>query len=123
MRNIPWWATEKQHEGMTKFNGIAAEYGNFEIEYQQGNWGEDDDTFIALLTWGYEGTNEKGIRQHKIRIGWDYERTWDCYGDRIHQWQFIFANGDATREMTTEVFFLDLFFYLDGIVDTTERAA
>lgn len=117
--NYPDWATEKQLEGMKKFVAIAEEYGSFEIGFETNNWGDEDDSiFIAVLTWGYEGTNEKGIRKHKIRCGWDYEATWDCYGERVHDWQFIFAGGDATRGMSTEVFFVDLFFYLDGIAET-----
>lgn len=56
-------------------------------------------------------------RQHEFDIAWNYEQTWDCYGDKKEEWQFIFSGGDATREMTTEVFFIDLFFMLDKIVD------
>ena len=118
-QEYPEWATEKQLEGMKKFSLIAGEYGSFEITFNQNNWvDENESVFIAVLSWGYEGTNEKGIRQHEIRCGYDYEATWDCCGNRVYQWQFIFAGGDATREMTTEVLFLDLFFYLDGIAVT-----
>jgi hypothetical protein len=110
---LPEWANDKQIEGMKEIIGIAKEYGDFGISFKQNDYGDEDDSiFIMCLDWG--NYNTKGNRHHEMRIGFDYEQTWDCYGELVHDWQFIFAGGDATRELTTEVFFLDLFFYLDG---------
>jgi len=117
--NYPIWATEKQLEGMHRFASIAKEYGNFEVKFKQNNWeSENESIFIAVVTWGRVGANEKGIREHAFRCGWDYEETWNHCGERVRQWQFVFAGGDAVLEMTAEAFFLDLFFYLDGIAET-----
>lgn len=110
---LPEWANDKQLEGMKKFIAIAKEYGDFDVSFKPNNWGDEDSSiFIACIDW--ENFQAKGRRHHEMRIGFDYEATWDCYGERIHDWQFIFAGGDATRELTTEIFFLNLFFYMDG---------
>jgi hypothetical protein len=116
--NIPSWATEKQKEGMEEFNGIADEYGNFKVEFSQSEWA-DDDTFYANITWGNHFG--KGERKHTIRIGWNYEQYFDHLGVENDTWQFIFSDGDCTREMSTEVLFLDLFSYLDGIAITKNQ--
>lgn len=109
---LPQWATDKQLEGMKKFITIAKEYGDFDISFKPNNWGDEDRSiFIACVDW--ENYQASGRRHHEMRIGFDYEATWDCYGERVHDWQFIFAGGDATRELSTEIFFLDLFFYMD----------
>lgn len=114
MNKYPEWATEKQQEGMEKFRGIASEYHDFTIDFTQSDLGEEDSTrFYANVSWGSEGL--RGQRKHKFDIAYDYEATWDRCGVRLHEWQFLFAGGDATREISTEVFFLDLFFYLDGL--------
>ena len=119
--NIPEWATPKQKEGMTDFYEIASEYGYFNISFKAPEYyDEDDDSeFFAVLTWGYDADkNDLGVCEHTIRIVWNYEQVWDCYGDELNQWQFVFAGGDATREMDTESLFLDLFFYMDKIANT-----
>ena len=115
MNNIPKWATEKQQEGMKLFNTIAREYADFEIEFTASDHDDEDEDsrFYAIITWG-SFSNDKGQRVHSFDIAYDYERTWDKYGERVYEWQFLFSGGEATREVSTEVLFLDLFFYLDG---------
>ena len=114
---LPEWANLKQLEGMRKFYRIASEYGDFVISFKPDNHSHeysDDSTFYAILDWNSCG-NRDVERHHEMLIGFDYESTWDRFGDPVYEWQFIFGDGDATREMTSEVFFLDLFFYLDGL--------
>lgn len=117
-QNYPDWATEKQKEGMAKFTAIADEYWVFDIEFRQDDHGDEDDEsrFYADITWG-EGT-PLGVRKYEFDIAFDYEATWNRHHERIHEWQFLFSGGEATREVSTEVLALDLFFYLDGIVKT-----
>jgi len=119
--NIPEWASTKQKEGMSEFNDIVDQYGSFDVLFKEPDYYSDDDDseFIAILTWGYNtDKDDLGIRKHEIRIAWNYEQYFDYCGEKIDSWQFIFASGDATREMDTEVLFIDLFFYMDGIANT-----
>ena len=119
--NIPEWASPKQREGMDDFYELATEYGYFDISFRAPDYYNDDDDseFIAVLTWGYDADKDDlGIRKHEIRIAWNYEQYFDHCGDKADAWQFVFACGDATREMTTEVLFIDLFFFMDGIANT-----
>ena len=93
---------------------IANEYGDFDISFKPDDSGYDDESiFYIVLDWGSHTGEAKTKRHHEIMIGFDFEATWDRYGDRVYDWQFIFSNGEATREVTSEIFFLDLFFYLN----------
>lgn len=117
MKEFPEWATPKQIEGMKEFVDVSNEYGCFKVAYKQSDWGDEDETrFYAVVTWG--STNNKGCREHTFDIAYDYEPTWDYLNEPIEFWQFLFAGGDCTREISTEVFFLELFQYLDGIANT-----
>ena len=119
--NIPEWASVKQREGMNDFYELATEYGSFDISFNQPEYySEDDDSeFIAVLTWGYNtDKDDLGIRTHEIRVAWNHEQYFDHCSSEVDAWQFVFACGDATREMTTEVLFIDLFFFMDGIANT-----
>tara|TARA_R110000787_G_scaffold184251_1_gene296189 strand:- start:103 stop:492 length:390 start_codon:yes stop_codon:yes gene_type:complete len=119
--NIPEWASAKQREGMDDFYELATEYGYFDISFRKPDYYTDDDDseFVAILTWGYDtGKEDLGIRKHEIRIIWNHEQYFDHCGDKVDTWQFVFACGDATREMNTEVLFIDLFFFMDGITNT-----
>ena len=109
----PEWATEKQKEGMDIFLGIATEYGDFNITFRQDDHDYDEDAhaFFADIAWSHN--TAKGERKHEMLIAWDYEPTWNRYNERVHHWQFLFGGGDATREVSSEVFFLDMFWYLD----------
>lgn len=116
----PDWATEKQLEGMREFGAIAYEYGNFDVEFEQENSGCEGNfhRFYAIVTWGWEGS-EKGQRKHVFDIAFGYEKTWTAHGEEMEPyWQFLFSGGDSTREISTETFFLSLFFYLDDIAVT-----
>ena len=110
---LPDWANDEQLDGMRQIITIAKEYGYFDVTFKQSflYW-ENESVFKVCLEW--ENSNAKGLRYHEMIVGFDYEETWDCYGEQVHQWQFIFDGGEVTREMTVEVFFLDLFFYLDS---------
>lgn len=103
------WATTKQQEGMSAFLDIASEYGNFDVSFFQSHGVED--AFTARVEW--ENNKAEGRRSYEFHVAWDYEPTLDCLGDELHEWHFVFAHGDASREMTSEIFFLSLFFYLD----------
>ena len=111
----PEWANEKQKEGMELIFAIANEYGDFDISFKPDDSGyEDESIFYVVLDWTSHTGETKDKRHHEMMIGFDFEATWDKCGDRVHDWQFIFAHGEATREVSTEVFFLDLFFYFDA---------
>ncbi|MGI9541938.1 MAG: hypothetical protein ACR2MX_01690 [Cyclobacteriaceae bacterium] len=100
---------------MEKFACIAEEYIFYiNIEFKKDDSDDDNSRFTAIITWG------EPARSRSFDIAFDYEATWDCYGDRLHEWQFLFSGGEATRELSTEVFFLDLFFYLDELIDATK---
>jgi hypothetical protein len=119
--SIPEWASTKQREGMNDFYELATEYGSFDISFKQPEYySEDDDSeFIAVLTWGYNtDKDDLGIRNHEIRVAWNHEQYFDHCSSEVDAWQFVFACGDATREMSTEVLFIDLFFFMDGIANT-----
>jgi hypothetical protein len=120
MNGYPIWATEKQREGIDKFSVIADKYGRFDIEFKPYNYAEEEQTadFLAEVTWGYEGSDCNGIRQHEMRIAWCHEETWDHLGNKVEEWQFVFASGECAREMTTEMFYMDLFTCLDSIAIT-----
>jgi hypothetical protein len=110
----PVWASDKQKEGMTLFNEIANEYGSFAVSFKQSMWADEDNVFIAVLDW--ENCIGKGVgaRRHEFKIGWNYQDTWDQLGERVDRWQFIFGDdGECTRSVSTECFFIDLFFYMD----------
>ena len=123
MSNYPEWATEKQKEGMSEFFKLIEEYGNFNVSYKQPEYVDEenqDSEFVAVVTWESHtnlSVKAKGIRHHEFRIAWNYEQYFDYQNNRVDAWQFVFAGGDATREISTEVLFMDLFFYLDGIAE------
>ncbi len=113
IKNIPEWATEKQKEGMSLFNDIAGEYGSFVVSYRQSN-NEDVDYFFAVVDWDCPGAKDK--RRHEFKIGWNYAKTWSHLGKVIEHWQFIFGDDEeCTREVTSEIFYMDLFFYMDNL--------
>jgi len=114
---LPEWANTKQLEGMRKFYRIASEYGDFVISFvKHGEYLHDNNNSMFCATLDWNSCGDRDVEKHyEMLIGFDYESTWDRYGEPVYDWQFIFADGDATREMTSEVFFLDLFFYLDGL--------
>ena len=119
--NIPTWASAKQQEGMSEFNDIVEQYGSFDVSFKEPDYYSDDDDseFIATLKWGYDNDKDDlGIRKHEIRMAWNHEQYFDHCGVEVDAWQFVFACGDATREMSTEVLFIDLFFFMDGIANT-----
>ena len=115
--NLPEWANNKQKEGMELIYAIANEYGNFDISFKPDDSGLEDEeaesVFYIVLDWTSHTGEAKTKRHHEMMIGFDFEATWDSCGERLHEWQFMFGNGDATREVSSEVFFLDLFFYFD----------
>jgi len=112
-QEYPSWASKKQLEGMELFIGIAKEYGDFNISFKESQLCDaDDSTFDVDIKW--EHHTATGLRKHEMTVSFDYERTWNSMNERIHEWQFVFSGGEATREISTEVFFLDMFFYLDG---------
>ena len=115
MSKYPAWATKKQIEGMEEFCKIASEYGHFEISFKKhdGLLTEDCHQFDAIVYWGHKSTK----KDHKFNIAFDYESLWDRYGDRVFCWQFVFADGDATAPISTEVFFVDLFYESDKRLD------
>ncbi len=106
----PEWATKKQKEGMEQFRMIADEFGSFEIEFKESH-DLSNHSFDAVVTW--ENHNAKGKREHEFWIAWDYEQTWDRYGDIVEEWQFVFSDGDTSQSMSTDMFFISLFFYMD----------
>ena len=112
-QRYPDWATDKQQEGMKRFLDIAYEYGDFTVSFEKDRHGRGDEyhSFVAVVEW--ENWQNPGTKKHEFYIAWDYEQTWDCHHQEIHDWQFLFGGGDATREISSEVFFVDLFFYLD----------
>jgi len=118
---FPEWATEKQKEGMKEFLKVADSYGQFDVIFEQSQYPDYENRFLAVVTW--ENIYAKGVRSHKFDIDWDYEETWDKYGDRIYQWQFLFSGGEATREISTEVFFIDLFFEIDKKLNLDSQEA
>jgi len=118
MAEYPEWASEKQKEGMKQFRMIADEFGQFNIEFKQSHY-LSNHSFDAVVTW--ENYEAKGKRKHVFWIAWDYERTWDKYGERVENWQFVFADGDATQSMSTEIFYIDLFFYMDKKLNITDN--
>lgn len=118
----PEWANDKQKEGMKKVHAIASEYIQPDISFKEDDSGHDDESiFYIVLDWESHSCNDKGHRHHEMQIGFDYESTWDKYGDQVHEWQFMFGNGEATREMTSEVFWLDMFLYLDKFAELADQ--
>ncbi|MBO1897758.1 hypothetical protein HNW13_018630 [Shewanella sp. BF02_Schw] len=113
MISIPIWATPKQKEGMLLFYQIASEYGCFSVTFKQSTKAIEQHIFIAAVEW--ESPTNTGCvkRYHEFFVAWDYETTWDQFGKIVLYWQFLFAGGDCTREVTTESFYIDLFFYMD----------
>lgn len=117
----PDWASEKQVEGMKAFSSVAKEYGDFTVEFTPTDYDDGEHRFYAVVNWRLLG----GEMQHTFDIGWYYERTWARDGtEKEPHWQFLFAGGDATREMSTEVFFLELFQFLCTVksIDLTIRS-
>ena len=115
MSTIPEWANEKQREGMANFLVVLGEYGFFiDCEFVESKFEDDehDSRFTANLEWGVES---KGFRRHSIEICFDFESTWSHTGEQVHQWQFVFGDGEIGREMTSEILFVDLFSYLDRV--------
>lgn len=111
----PEWANEKQKEGMELIHCIANEYGDFDITFKPDDSGhEDESIFYIVLDWLSHTGDTEDKRHHEMMIGFDFEKTWDMHNEAIEEWQFMFGNGEATREVSTEVFFLDLFFYFDA---------
>lgn len=108
LTSYPSWASEKQLEGMRKFSAIASEYITPIITFKQHENDENKDRFTAQIEW--VPINSVRPRNHEFDIDFDHEAAWDKYGDRIYEWQFLFSFGDASREMSTEVFFLEMFF-------------
>ncbi len=120
--NYPQWSTKKQKEGMKLFNDIADAHGHFEVEFTQHEWTAELNlhAFYAVVRWSSHGLKDLGLREHTFPIAWDYEPTYSHTGELVHHWQLVIANGDATRELSLEVFYLDLFFALDKIANTHE---
>ncbi len=117
----PEWATEKQIEGMKLFTSVVDEYlFQVSVEFKETDFEDvdNDSRFYAIVSWEKP---EKGKREHTFDIAFDYEPTWNHLGERIHEWQFLFSGGEATREVSNEILFMDLFFYLDKTA-TTEAA-
>lgn len=119
---FPEWATEKQREGMELFNEVTADYSLFNFTFENHpnavcDNEEPEHDFIVNVSWGYDGADSKGIRNHTFHIAWDYETTWDHMNERIYEWQFVFGDG-CGREVTTELFFVELFSFLDKIAVT-----
>lgn len=113
------WATTKQIEGMEEFCAVADEYGNFDVEFKQSDWADDESSrFYAIVSWGTKGDH----KNHTFDIAYNYEPTWDCHYKPVEFWQFIFADGDCTKEISTEVFFVELFSYLDNIYPNQIKA-
>ena len=118
----PEWATDKQMEGMKEFASVAEEYGNFDIHFRKTNHDHGEHRFDAFVTWG--GMRSNQIIQHQFDIAWDHESKWDRYGELLEpHWQFLFACGDATREISTEVFYLVLFDFLKQKYDRAKDEA
>lgn len=116
----PDWATTKQEEGMKLFLSIAEENGCFFTRFKKDNHGDDaQHSFIACLTWNNH--LEKTERNHEMRIAWDYEQTWNRFDEEIHGWQFVFSGGETTRPVSSEMFFTDLFFYLENRVNSNQK--
>lgn len=108
----PEWATEKQLEGMKLFYQILNEYlWTMDVEFKVSDHDDDSGSrFYAVVSWDQ---GEKGKRCHEFDIAFDYEATWNHLHERIHEWQFLFSGGDATRELSNEIIFMDLFWYMD----------
>lgn len=116
-QSYPEWATDKQIEGMQLFNNVLNEYlWEASVEFKETDFADEDSTrFYAVVFWD---SGDKGKRQHEFDIAFDYEAEWDYLGERIHRWQFLFAGGEASRELTNEILFMDLFWYLDKVAVT-----
>jgi len=110
----PEWANEKQLEGMKLFASIADEYlWDKHVSFKPHSYGDDDaneSRFIAILRWDRE---KLGMRENEFDIAFDYEAKWDHLGNRIEEWQFLFSGGEATRELSNEILFMNLFWYMD----------
>lgn len=109
--NYPEWATDKQKEGMDIFVVIVDEYHHFDIEFKKSNMDEEEyPRFEAVVTWD---SNGGASLSHEFEIGWNHEKVWAHSGEELDEWQFIFSFGDCAREMSTEIFYLDMFFFMD----------
>lgn len=109
----PEWASDKQKEGMGEILSIV-EFGRFDISFKPGEFYEDEDhEFIVVFEWEAHNYKKLGKRHHEIRVCWDHQEFWDCYGERVYCWHFVFSDGDVSHRVSTEILFLDLFFYLD----------
>ncbi|WP_415913285.1 hypothetical protein [Neptuniibacter sp. QD37_11] len=116
----PEWASDKQKEGMKAFLKIAESYGNFDVKFSPYEFDSDDyhARFVADISWGFGSMFGQGQREHRFYVGWDMQQVWSgTTGERIHQWQFDFLE-DAYHEMNLEIFYLDLFFKVDGMLLT-----
>jgi len=113
----PEWATARQIEGMQLFNNVLNEYlWAASVEFKETDFEDESGTrFYAVVFWD---SDDKGKRQHEFDVAFDYEAEWDHLGKRIHRWQFLFAGGDVSRELTNEILFMELFWYLDKVAVT-----
>ncbi|MDH5639536.1 MAG: hypothetical protein OEZ04_13705 [Nitrospinota bacterium] len=117
--SYPEWATDKQKEGMAEFLAVAEAYGAFVVSFDRprSSW-MGPDSFTAAVKYG------NPERSHEFDIAFDYQDTWDCCGNLVPpHWQFLFSAGDCAREISIEVFFVDLFSTEERQLDQALAAA
>ena len=85
----------------------------YKRQMEKEKWAKSSPILIALLCVKYAAAVVMVIKcKQDLLMGEKFTRTEKTY------MSCLFGSGDAVREMSTEVFFLDLFFYLDGIAET-----
>lgn len=110
-RNYPDWATDKQCEGMSDFINIADEFGSFDIGFIQVPCGSDHE-FTARVSWIHHG--DGASLSHDFRIAFEHTQMWDSCGEELHEWQFVFADGDIAHPMEMSIFYIDLFHFMNN---------
>lgn len=116
----PEWASIKQKAGMQFFLNITDEYDYFSVRFEKDNHGDGaQHSFVSLVTW--ESPWVETERSYEMRIAWDYEKTWNHLGERMQGWQFLFSGNKITSQVSSETFFVELFFYLESSADSNKN--
>ena len=104
---FPEWASDKIKEGMSAFVGIVETYPSLDmdISFQQLTF-DDEIGFDAEVSWLEFGIKiKKSVLFHVV---WNYEQLFTPFDERFDCWQFVF--DDVGREISVELFFVELFF-------------
>lgn len=116
---LPEWATNKEQEGMKAFLEIVNEYGQFEVEFKPTTFA-DDVGFEAVVSWSPFARPDI-IHKVPYSIHYNFEQLFNHENAKINTWQFVF--DDNGIEISGQVFYMELFQYLDKQISSLTKAA